>query len=230
MNEGSALLGFLLVVGLVMHFGWPAAVLLGVPLMIDLVIGHGIRWGRGFRFRPPIEQGLEQASHGFALMVFALLLAVVPYVWLHGWPAFWALAPWFIAHPEKAWPVALFGFAFIVGFVLFRAGARRTAGMRDDIRRPMGVLRVIGGGAVVGYLTWTYPWGTLAAQLPALLLILIAYAGGLWFLLVGLMRVLLLSWPRGQAEDWTEEYIRKTEFSWEPRRRRWWQFWKGRDE
>ena len=132
MNEGGgAIIGFFLLVGFVLAFGWPAAAIIGIPLAIDLLIGHRIRSQRNFRYLEPIEQALRRASQGFALMAFALLVAVVPYVWLYGWRDFRALGPWFVAHPADAWPLALLAVAFFAGLVRFRAGMQALAGARE---------------------------------------------------------------------------------------------------
>jgi hypothetical protein len=168
------------------------------------------------------------------LMVFALLAAVVPYAYLYGWHEFLALWPWYAAHPSDAWPFAPLAAVFVVGFVRFRAGVARSAGMRDEMRGPKGLLKCVVGLSIIGYLTFSYPaWGKLpydAERWPFFLLVALIYAAGLWCVLVGGMRALLLSWPRGSAFGLIDEHIRKTEFSWdEPRRRHWWQFWKRRD-
>jgi hypothetical protein len=64
----------------VLALRWPAATIIGVPLAIELLIGHRIRSQRNFRYLEPIEQALRGASQGFALVAFALLVAVMPYV------------------------------------------------------------------------------------------------------------------------------------------------------
>lgn len=199
MYQGSAIIGFLILVSWGWESGGTVAALIALALLFDLLVGHGFRSVQRFRYLEPIEQALRQASYGFALMVFVPLLAVVPYAALYGWQTLYALGRGYLAHPADAWPLAPLGFMFLVGFVLFRAGVLRCAGARDDIRRPKGVLRFIVGVAVAGYLTWTYPWGTLAASLPVLLLILLAYVAGLWIALTGFMRVLLLSLPQRSA-------------------------------
>jgi hypothetical protein len=215
MVQGSAVIGFLILVAWGWEYGVNAVALITLALLFDLLVGHGFRSVQRFRYLEHIEQALQQASHGFALMVFALLLAVVPYAALYGWQALYALGRGYLTHPADAWPLAPLGFMFLVGLVLFRAGVRRSAGVRDDIRRPRGVLRFIVGAVVVGYLAWTYPWGELAASLPVLLCILVAFVGGLWIALTGLMRVLLLSLPQRSARGDVEDDIAAHEFHWD---------------
>jgi hypothetical protein len=215
MYQGSAVIGFLILVSWGWEYGGTAAALIILALLFDLLTGHGMRSVRQFRYLEPIEQALRQASHGFALMVFVPLLATVPYAALYGWQALYALGRWYLVHPADAWPLAPLGFMFAVGLVLFRAGVRRSAGARDDIRRPKGVLRFIVGAAVAGYLTWTYPWGVLAASLPVLLCILLAFVGGLWIALTALVRVLLLSLPQRSARGDVQADIAAHEFDWD---------------
>ncbi len=215
MTQGSAVIGFLILIAWGWEYGGTAAALIALALLFDLLVGHGFRSVQRFRYLVPIEQALRQASHGFALMLFAPLLATVPYAALYGWQALYALGRGYLAHPADAWPLAPLGFMFLVGFVLFRAGVRRCAGARDDIRRPSGLLRFIMGAAVVGYLTWTYPWGTLAASLPVLLCLLLAYVAGLWIALTGFMRVLLLSLPQRSAIAAVQADIAAHEFHWD---------------
>lgn len=215
MYQGSAVIGFLILVSWGWEYGGTAAALIALALLFDLLVGHGIRSVQRFRYLEPIEQALRQASHGFALMLFAPLLATVPYAALYGWQALYALGRGYIAHPADAWPLAPLAFMFLVGFVLFRAGVRRSAGVRDDIRRPKGMLLFIVGAAVVGYLSFTYPWGTLAASLPVLLLILLAFTAGLWIALTSFMRVLLLSLPQRSAIAAVQADIATHEFDWD---------------
>jgi hypothetical protein len=217
MNPGNAAFGFLLVVGLALEFGWPVA-LIAVPLLLELLLGRGIKSKRNFRYLDPLEQALRRASQGWAVMVFSVLAAVVPYVWLYGWHDFFALGPWITAHPEEAWPLGLLPAAFMVGFLRFRSGVRRSAGTRDDIQGPKGFFKCAAGLLIVGYLTFTYPtWNAFAYQPDGtikFLGVVAIYAAGLWCVLVGGMRALLLSLPRRSAVIDVQRDINRQFFDW----------------
>lgn len=242
MNQGSAMLGLFLVIGLVMAFGWPAAILLLGPILIDVLIGRVLlpllRFGgragfaaagvgQQFQYLPPLEQALRRGSQGFALMVLAVLAAVASHIWFYGWRDFAGV----LSRPDEFWPLIACAALLVIGAVRFFAGARASAGARDAVRWFTAAVRLGLGVAALVWLVRADLFGQFAAWPGGVYGCGAAFAGALWLALVSFMRLLLLSWPRGWALGLVGQHIRDTEFSWvEPRRRRWWQFWKGRDE
>jgi hypothetical protein len=221
--------------------GWPAvAMLCGVIVLLEILLLHvlplvlrlALRSRGQFQYLPPLEQALRRGSQGFALMVLTVLAVLVPHVWLHGWRDLAGIvAPAFV-RPADAWPLFLCVALFVVGAVRFMSGARLSAGSRDGMRRAVAALRFAAGIAFVACLVHVDLLGRLALVPAGIYLCAVAYAVGLWLLLVAGMRVVLLSWPRGWAFGMVDTHIRDTEFSWddgEESARRWWQFWKGRN-
>src|SRR4051812_22914763 len=110
MNQGSAVMGLIIIAGLVMAYGWPAAAIMGIPLALDLLIGRvllpllgsSFLVGRGGRQSQPLtelEKALRRGSRGFAQCVFAVLAAVALHVWFYGWRDFAGM----LARPEEFW-------------------------------------------------------------------------------------------------------------------------------
>jgi hypothetical protein len=232
MNPGSGMIGFLIVVGLVMQYGWIAAAIIGIPLLLDLLFGWVLLpllksafsvGGRRQQFRslPELEKALRRGSQGFAVCVLSALGIIVPHVWLHGWRDFAGM----LARPEEFWPLIACAALFMVGAVRFVAGTA-AAGARDLERWFWAAVRL---GCSVAAMVWMVRADLLSrfAAWPGSVYVCAAvFAPLLWVALVAFMRVLLLSWPRGLAEGLTGRFIEERSFSWEQRRRRWWQFWK----
>jgi len=146
-------------------------------------------------------------------MVFAPLLAIVPYAWMHGWRGLAGLGPWLVAHPGDGWPLAVLVAVFVVGFVRFRAGAALAAGARDPIRRPLAALKLATGLVMIGWLTLDWPQD--GANVAGFFAAVFAYAVGLWCALTGGVRVILLSVPRRSALAAVQSDIDRQFFDWD---------------
>jgi len=233
MIEGSAIMGLLFLVGAYLVYGWPAACLglLLVASWVEPMIYRGIgglwrrsRNGGSFRYLEPLEQALRRASQGFALMVLAVLAAIAPHFWLH---SLGRLMPVWV----QLWLAVVCGALVLAGRVRLREGFRNSAGARSDILWSTAALRLGVGGVALGYLVLldlpAYLSPALRAALasaglparfaPVLLDVIAAavFGGVLWLALVGLARVLLLSWPHVGAEDESDRHIDRIRFDWE---------------
>ena len=222
-NPGSAMVGFLIVVGLLMQYGWVAAAIIGIPLAIDLVIG----WvlvpllrssfsvvGRAQKFQhlPGHEQALRRGSQGFALMVLAALAAVAPHVWFYGWRDFAGM----LARPDEFWPLIACAALFVIGGARFVAGAPLAARVRWDAMRPFtAVLRLVLGVAALAALMRADLLGSFGTSPAGFYACTAAYAVALWPALVGLVRLVLVWWPGNRAFAIVDDFNRATEFDWE---------------
>lgn len=98
-----------------------------------------------FRALSPIEQNLQRASHGAALVVLTLLIGYGAY----GVGGGLGLIAWVIHDPASAWlPAALVAGLLLYGGARFLAGVRRGAGMRDGLLAARAVLKLAAGAAL----------------------------------------------------------------------------------
>jgi hypothetical protein len=210
-RDGNALIGFLVLAGLAWRYPVPAAILGGLFLLEVLIhqltraAWNAYRTRPSFRYLTPVEQALRRGSQGFALMAFAVLGVVAPYFWAGSLS---------ILGTAGAWPLLLFCGLFVVGATRFFEGFKGSAGARSAT----GWLWAAGccglGVVALVYLARLDLCERLGPPLGDLLAAA-ALAGPLWLALVGFMRLLLLSWPRGSAFDSVDEHISDTEFDWD---------------
>jgi hypothetical protein len=97
------------------------------------------RRSQNFQRLNPVEQNLQRASHGFALM--AITGAAI--YWLYGWQALRDYFPWLLRDPAHAWP----GAALQIRRNQTVLG-RPPGGWRPGLRVALAAFVVIGGGAV----------------------------------------------------------------------------------
>jgi hypothetical protein len=198
--------------------GGPLAVI-ALLLLAPLLIVQERR--RAWRLLSPVEQNLRRASHGFALVVST----VAAVLFVYGATGVRDFFPWAVAHPEQAWPGALFfGGLIAVGMARFLAGASRVAGVRDRLLQARAFVKLAVGLAVTVYLGRLYPWPGVS-DWAAILALLAALGIGAWLVVIGGVRFLVLSLGGGNALRRIKRYIKRRNAPLRPARRPWWRLW-----
>lgn len=183
--------------------------LLPVQLVADL-----LRLGRWLaqrnRFLSPHELNLRRASHPVGAL--ALLLAAW---WLYGAQLDAARA----AYGVDAWLLAaLASVAVIAGASSFVVGTGRCAGLRDGMLAARAFFKLTGGALLCFWLPRLPAWRAIDAAAsgmlaPAMLLV------GVWLLVTGCMRFVLLALPVSGALAKVRRAIDRNRNQWRSARR-----------
>lgn len=156
-----------------------------------LVLAPLLLWyeqSQRFQRLTPVEQNLQRASHGFALMVFVLFLAFGMYG-VSGVVGFFSQ---FVANPGDHWIGALiFGGVFVYGLVRFLAGVHRSAGVRDWLLAFRALVKI-----AVGIVAFVFLWRgglerLLGVDFWAAIVLFLLLGGAWWCILTGAVRFLL---------------------------------------
>jgi hypothetical protein len=165
------------------------------------------------------EQALRRGSQGFALMVFAVLAFIVPRMWWQGWPHVAGLVLPVLSLPVGTVSLLVCLASFIAGAVRFFDGASRSAGTRDPTGRFKAAVCCALGVAALVYLTRADVFGRYSASPVLLGFSAAVFLISVWVALSALVRVGLLSMPRGAARAAVARRNRHTKFFWPGERR-----------
>jgi hypothetical protein len=177
--------------------------------LIGAVVGMVRAHAQRRRYLSPHELNLRRASH--PLGVAAVLFAAH---WLYGA----RVRDGLVALPLDGWVlVALCGVVFVFGAASFVSGAGRCAGLRDGMLATRAFFKLAGGAVICAYV-WRLPlW---RAYLDASLFPYLAppvFFIGLWCLVTGAVRMLLLLVPMQGAFDLVWRRIKRDDDE-----SRWW--------
>jgi len=185
--------------------------LVGLLLMLPFQLWR--ERSQKFQRLSPVEQNLQRASHGAALIVL-VLLAVIFAFRVRDIPGFFIRAA---TDPADAWPGLLLLVPLAYGLARFLAGVRRSWGVRDGLLATRSFVKLAIGG-LGWWLLWTDAVLRVTAPnfwlaLCSLLLTVLA----IWWFVSGTVSFLLLTFggrrqpkmppavsdPHGAARDAT---------------------------
>jgi hypothetical protein len=194
-----------------------------ITLVVLIVIAPFQIWGewsKKFAMLSPVEQNLQRAANGFAVMVLSVLTPIA----LYGAKEVFAFFPALVTQPGEAASGLVFVLPFILGLVRFLVGWKRSCAMRisDWLLASRAFVRLAIGFAGVKWLRWDVEraFDQLGFMKGLLLVVLLTVSW--WWLLTGIIRFLLTVGirmrpqrppvhpsPRGRARDASQEETRE---------------------
>jgi hypothetical protein len=179
---------------------------------------------RSFQRLSPLEQNLQRASHGAAVIVLVLIAVFFTF----GIAGVLLFVPHLVTNFADTWPGLLVLVPLAYAIPRLVAGVRRCQGARDGLLATRAAVKFLLGLVALPVL-WSNTVARVAAPdfwLACGWLLLNAVA--VWLIVTGAVRFALLMWPRRAAYTMVADSIAANEFQWDgPQpRRRWWQFWK----
>jgi hypothetical protein len=198
-----------------MEGGGPLTIIVGLMLMPLLMWQERTQ---RFQRLSPVEQNLQRASHGFAVVAFVLLALFGMY----GWRGVLNFFPWLYRDPADAWVGLLFLVPLAYGSARCLYGVRRSVGMRDGLLAFRAFTKLAVGLAG----SWFF-WRVGNAlgrsmSLPAALVWALLMGVSAWMFITGSVRfaVLVLS-PRVTAFVMVQRNIAAQTVVWRTGRRPW---------
>jgi hypothetical protein len=159
----------------------------GLLLLTPLMMWH--ERSQRFRTLSPVEQNLQRASHGAALIVLVGLFVY----FIIGLDAARAWFPQFVRYPNDSWPGLLLVLPVVYGLARFLPGISRSWGQRDALLA-MRALVKIAVGVVGGWFLVSEPVAReLAQNLWTALLSLALVGVAIWCIITGAVRFVLLT-------------------------------------
>lgn len=159
----------------------------GLLLLSPLMMWH--ERSQRFRMLSPIEQNLQRASHGAALIVLVLLFVY----FIVGLNEARAWFPSFMRNPSDAWPGLLLVLPVAYGLPRFLTGAKRCWGQRDALLAMRALVKIGVGAAGVWFLTSNEVAREFSPNLWTALILLALVAVAIWCLITGVVRFVLLT-------------------------------------